>query len=108
MESKGQVFVDERAIIVQLQWVLWSQQARSRSTPYLQISQQQFGVDSSIILKFIVLRMEACGDGPFFCSQPLTILLLWGIQLMKSIINDNLIIIILYSVAYPIDEIDNR
>ena len=102
------MFVDERAIIVQLQWVLWSQQARSRSTPYLQISQQQFGVDSSIILKFIVLRMEACGDGPFFCSQALTILLLWGIQLMKSIINDNLIIIILYSVAYPVDEIDNR
>ena len=86
------MFVDEGAIIVQLQWVLWSQQ----------------WIRLEIILKFIVLHMEACGDGPFFCSQPLTILLSWGIQLMKSIINDNLIIIILYSVAYPIDEIDNR
>ena len=44
----------------------------------------------------------------FFCSQSLTILLSWGIQLMKSIINDNLIIIILSLVGYPIDEIDNR
>ena len=32
-ERKGQ----QRAIIVQLRWVLWSQGARSRSTRYLQI-----------------------------------------------------------------------
>ena len=31
----------------------------------LQISRWQFGADSSIILKFIALRMEARGDGPF-------------------------------------------
>ena len=30
------MFVDERAIIVQLRWVLWSQRARSRNTRYLQ------------------------------------------------------------------------
>ena len=53
------MFVDERAIIVQLRWVLWSQRARSRSTRYL------FGADLSIILKFIALRVEARGDGPF-------------------------------------------
>ena len=56
--------VDERAIIVQLRWVLWSQRARSRSTRYLQISRWQFGADLSIILKFIALRVEARGDGP--------------------------------------------
>ena len=57
--------VDERAIIVQLRWVLWSQQARSRSTRYLQISRWQFGADLSIILEFIALRVKAWGDGPF-------------------------------------------
>ena len=57
--------VDERAIIVQLQWVLWSQQARSRSTCYLQISKWEFGADSSIILEFIVLHVKARGDGLF-------------------------------------------
>ena len=57
--------VDERAFIVQLRWVLWSQRARSRSTRYLQISRWQFGGDSSIILEFIALRVKACGDGPF-------------------------------------------
>ena len=57
--------VDERAIIVQLRWVLWSQRARSRSTRYLQISRWQFGADSSIILEFIALRVKAGGDGPF-------------------------------------------
>jgi len=51
------VFVDERAIIVQ--------RARGRSTRYLQISRWQFGADSSIILKFIALRVKARGDGPF-------------------------------------------
>ena len=60
------MFVDERAIIVQLRWVLWSQRARSRSTRYLQISRWQFGADLSIILKFIALCVEARGDGPIF------------------------------------------
>ena len=64
-ERKGQVFVDERAIIVQLLWVLWSQRARGWSTCNLQISRWQFGAESSIILKFIALRVEARGDGPF-------------------------------------------
>ena len=61
------MFVDERAIIVQLRWVLWSQQARSRSTRYLQISRWQFGADLSIILEFsfIALRVKARRDGPF-------------------------------------------
>ena len=59
------MFLDERAIIVQLRWVLWSQRARSRSTRYLQISQWQFGADSSIILEFIALRVKARGDAPF-------------------------------------------
>ena len=59
------MFLDERAIIVQLRWVLWSQRARSRSTRYLQISRWQFGADSSIILEFIALRVKARGDGPF-------------------------------------------
>ena len=62
---RSTVFVDEWAIIVQLRWVLWSQWARSRGTRYLQISQWQFGVDSSIILKFKMLRVKARGDGPF-------------------------------------------
>ena len=58
--------VDERTIIVQLRWVLWSQRARSRSTRYLQISRWQFGAVSSIILEFyIALRVKARGDGPF-------------------------------------------
>ena len=57
--------VDERAIIVQLPWVLWSQRAKSRSTRYLQISRWQFGADSSIILEFTALRVKAHGDGPF-------------------------------------------
>ena len=57
--------VDERAIIVQLQWVLWSKRARSRSTRYLQTSRWLFGADSSIILKFIALRVKARGDGLF-------------------------------------------
>ena len=56
------MFVDERAIIVQLRWVLWSQRPRSRSTRYLQISRWQFGADSSIILQFIALRVKARGD----------------------------------------------
>ena len=43
---KGQVFVDEQAIIVQLQWVLGSQRERSRGTRYLQINRPQFGADS--------------------------------------------------------------
>ena len=54
--------VDERAIIVQLRWVLWSKRARSRSTRYLQISRWQFGADLSIILEFIALRVKARGD----------------------------------------------
>ena len=58
--------VDERAIIVQLRWVLWScKRARSRSTRYLQISRWLFGADSSIILEFIALRVKARGDGLF-------------------------------------------
>ena len=57
--------VDERAIIVQLRWVLWSKRARSRSTRYLQISRWLFGADSSIILKFIALHVKARGDGLF-------------------------------------------
>ena len=56
------MFVDERAIIVQLRWVLWSQRPRSRNTRYLQISRWQFGADSSIILQFIALRVKARGD----------------------------------------------
>ena len=47
------MFVDERAIIVQLRWVLWSQRARRRSTRYLQISRWQSGADLLIIVKFI-------------------------------------------------------
>ena len=61
---RSTVFVDGRAIIVQLRWVLWSQRARSRSTRYLQIRRWQLGTDSSIILKFIAVRVEARGDGP--------------------------------------------
>ena len=57
--------VDERVIIVQLRWVLWSKRARSRSTRYRQISQWLFGADSSIILEFIALRVKARGDGLF-------------------------------------------
>ena len=57
--------VDERAIIVQLRWVLWSKRARSRSTGYLQISRWLFGADSSIILEFIALRVKERGDGLF-------------------------------------------
>ena len=59
------MFVDEQAIIVQLRWVLWTQRTRSRSTRYLQIIRWQFGADSSIILEFIALRVNARGDGPF-------------------------------------------
>ena len=59
------MFVDERAIIVHLRWVLWSKRARNWSTRYRQISQWQFGADSSIILEFIALRVKARGDGPF-------------------------------------------
>ena len=62
-ERKGQVFVDERAIIVLLRWVLRSQRARSRSTRYLQISRWQFGAELSVILKFIAVRVKARGDG---------------------------------------------
>ena len=64
-KRKGQQF-DERAIIVQLRWVLWSQRGR-RSTRYLQISRWPFGADSSIILKFIAIRVEARGGA---CSWP--------------------------------------
>ena len=74
--KRSTVVVDERAIIVQLQWVLWNQRARSRSTRYLQISRWQFGGDSSIILKFIALRVEARGMVRLFCRQP-SILLYW-------------------------------
>ena len=59
------MFLDERAIIVQLRWVLWTQRARSRSTLYLQISRWQFGADSSIILELIALRVKTRGDAPF-------------------------------------------
>ena len=60
------MFVDERAIIVQLRWVLWSKRARNRSTRYLQISRWQVGADSSIILKLIALCVKVReGDGPF-------------------------------------------
>ena len=70
---KGQVFVDERAIIVLLRWFLWNQRAISRSTLYLQISRWQFGAESSKILKFIALRVEARGTGPaFFVASLLT------------------------------------
>ena len=57
------MFVDERAIIVQLRWVLWSQRPRSRSTRYLQISGWQFGADSSIILQFIALGLRTADCG---------------------------------------------
>ena len=63
--QRSTVVVDERTIIVQLRWVLWSQRARSRSIRYLQISRWQYGADSSIILEFIALRVKARGDGPF-------------------------------------------
>ena len=59
------MFVDEQATIVQLQRVLWSQRARSRSACNRQISRWQFRADSSIILEFIALCMKARGDGPF-------------------------------------------
>ena len=54
------MFVDERAIIVQLRWVLWS-----RTTRYLQVSRWHFGADSSIILEFIALCVKAREDSPF-------------------------------------------
>ena len=57
--------IDERAIIVQLRWVLWSKRTRSRSTRSPQISRWLFGADSSIILEFIALRVKARGDGLF-------------------------------------------
>ena len=57
--------VDERAIIVQLRWVLWSKRARNRSTRYLQISRWLFGADLSIIVEFIALRVKARGDSLF-------------------------------------------
>ena len=59
------MFVDERAIIVQLRWDLCNKRARNRSTRYLKISRWQLGADSSIILEFIALRVKASGDGPF-------------------------------------------
>ena len=59
------MFVDERALIVQLRWVLWNNRARNRSTRYLQISRWQLGADSSIILEFRALRVKARGDSPF-------------------------------------------
>ena len=67
------MFVDERAIIEQLRWVLWSQRARSRSTRYLQISRWQFGADSSIILQFIALRVKRVEMVRLFCSQPFSL-----------------------------------
>ena len=65
-ECNSQGFVDERAIIVHLQWGLWSQRTRSRITRYLQISRWQFGGESSAILKFMAVRVEARRDGLFF------------------------------------------
>ena len=66
-ERKGQVFVDERAIIVLLRLVLRSQRARSRSTRYLQISRWQFGAELSVIRKFIAVRVEmVCFSFLFF------------------------------------------
>ena len=40
--------------------------------------------DSSIILKFIALRVEVHGDGFFFCSQPL-ILLWWIVPMIAEL-----------------------
>ena len=40
----------------------------------LQTSRWHFGAESSIVLKFIALRVESRGDGPFFCSQHLILL----------------------------------
>ena len=37
---------------------------------YLEISRWQFGADSSIIFKFIALRVEARGDSPFSLLPP--------------------------------------
>ena len=65
-ERKGQVFVDERAIIVLLRLVLRSQRARSRSTRYLQISRWQFGGELSVIRKFIAVRAEMVCFSFFF------------------------------------------
>ena len=66
-ERKGQVFVDERVIIVLLRLVLRSQRARSRSTRYLQISRWQFGAELSVIRKFIAVRVEmVCFSFSFF------------------------------------------
>ena len=65
-ERKGQVFVDERAIIVLLRLVLRSQRARSRSTRYLQISRWQFGAELSVIRKFIAVRAEMVCFSFFF------------------------------------------
>ena len=52
-ERKGQVFVDERAIIVQLRWV-WGTSEQEAVEHFTYPS----GADSSIILKFIALRVE--------------------------------------------------
>ena len=68
------MFVDERAIIVQLRWVLWSQRAR-----------WQTGADLLIILKFIALRVEARGDGPFFCIPTLILLYEWIVPTIQKL-----------------------
>ena len=72
-ERKRQVFVDE-LMSEQLSCScdgFGGQRARSQSTLYLQISRQQFGADSSIIRKFIALRVEMVR---FSCGQPLILL----------------------------------
>ena len=51
--------VDKRAIIVQLRWVRGSEQ---EAGAYVTC---RFGADSSIILKFIAICVEARGDSPF-------------------------------------------
>ena len=67
VECKGQVFVDERVIIMQLRWVLWSR--RARFVYYSQI----YGASRGGAWRWF-----------FFCSQPL-ILLWWIVPMIAEL-----------------------
>ena len=70
-ERKGQVFDDfSGRLSCSCDGVVESESKKPEHT-FLQISRQQFGVDSLIILKFIALRMEMVR---FSCSKPLILL----------------------------------
>ena len=48
----------------------------SKKPEYTLLADKPMAVWSGIVLNFTARRVEARGDGPFFCSQPL-ILLYW-------------------------------